>query len=321
MKTKFLCAILGSLFVFSLSAVAASDSVTSGKGPKIGTWVVKAKPQGFTEPNLTGAFSTITAKSTNTNGNPDSHTLPPPLPYRTAAGANATYATNQTTSTGFKFEARSKVSVAVTGVTAANASWDVTAADYGIMVIGPTGLIAETATASWKVADPMDFSGFAPGDALSVGFTPESGGWDLSLTDPSDSFSSAAISGFAGTDLAGYGKLFEWSFWASTGQLGVIQGAFTSNPLLGWDDAAITTDLKSRFSYDSVLNDFVFDSAGLMLEAEITVPTGVSSVSVTTSLGSDLVASVSVPDAATTTSLLILGLGSLLLAVRGRFTK
>lgn len=318
MKTKLLCAILGSLLVCVASALAASDSVTSGKGPKIGTWEVKAKPQGFTEKNLTGAFSTITAKSTNTNAATDSDTLPPPLPYLTAAGGNASYATKQTSSEGIKFESRSKVSVTVTKGAGANASWDVTAADFGIMVIAPTGVVNETATASWKVADPMDFSGLVPNDVFSVGFNLGSGGWDLALTDPSDSFSSAAISGFAGTNLEGWGKLFEWSFWASSGQLGVIQGAFSSNPLLGWDDAAITSNLKSRFSYDPMLNDFVFDSAGLMLEAEITVPEGISSVSVTTSLGSDLVASVSVPDSGATTSLLLLGLGSLLLALRGR---
>ena len=311
MKTKLLCAILGSLLVYSPFALAAGDTVTSGTGPKIGTWVTEAKPQNFTNPIGNGSFKTIMASSKNSSDGTDSDTLPQPLPYVTAAGANATYATRQTIATGIKFEARSKVSVAVTATTATTASWDVTAADFGIQVLAPTGVTGETATATWKVTDPMNFGDLEFGDLISVGFTPEAGGWDLSLLSPSGAYSSGGFSGSAGTSLTGYEDLFGWDFWADSIQLGTVQGAFHSNPLLGWDDAALTSEILSRFSYDSALNDYTFNSAGLMFAAEIAVPEGVSSVSVTTSLGATVTASV--PDCGATATLFVLGVGSLLL--------
>src|SRR5688572_29641587 len=189
MKIQLFCATLGSLLVYPSAALAADDTVASGGNGAIGQWVAAAKPKNFTEPIGTGSFVTIMASSDNTNGDPDPDTLPPPLPYITAAGGNASYATKQTKSTGIKYEARSKVSVAVTATTAKTASWDVTAADFGIQLQAP-GIVAEKATALWKVTDPMDFSGLEFGDLISVGFTPESGGWNLSLLSPADSYSS-----------------------------------------------------------------------------------------------------------------------------------
>jgi hypothetical protein len=291
-------------------ASAAGDTVAVGKaGVKIGNWNVTAKPQAFSEAIGTGSFAAITASSTDSEASPvtDADAVPVPMPYRTPGGANASYATKQTQAEGIKYKAQSKVTVDVTDVLRTVVHWQATAATFGIEVLAPTGVTGETASASWSAKDPMNFELLSEGDLLEVTFTPDAQGWDISLLGSgSESWSSAGFSGSASTTLAGYEDLFGWSFLADSSQPGVVGGAFFSNPLLGWDDAALTAGILARFTYDSALNDFSFDATGLSFGAEIAVPAGVSSVSVTTSLGATLTASSAVPES--TSSLFLLGL-------------
>jgi hypothetical protein len=310
-----IAAALWSLFVCLNSALAAGDTVAIGKGAvKIGNWNVTAKPQAFSDAIGTGSFAAITASSTDSEASPvtDADSVPAPMPYRTAAGANASYATKQTQAEGIKYKAQSKVAVDVTDVLRTVVHWQATAATFGIEVLAPTGVTGETASASWSAKDPMNFDLLSAGDLLEITFTPDSQGWDISLLGSgSESSSSAGFSGSASTTLAGYEDLFGWSFLADSSQPGVVEGGFFSNPLLGWDDAAITAGILARFSYDSALNDFAFDASGLSFGAEIAVPDGVSSVSVTTSLGATLTASSAVPENANSVVLLALALGAL----------
>jgi hypothetical protein len=91
------------------------------------------------------------------------------------------------------------------------------------------------------------------------------------------------------------------------GQVGI---SFTSNPLLGLDDAAITSQLESGFTYDSTTGDYSFHPTGQEIDVTFTVPDGISTVNITTGNNAELDAS-AVPEPSTFAVLCIGALGML----------
>jgi hypothetical protein len=128
----------------------------------------------------------------------------------------------------------------------------------------------------------------------------------------STSLSSAATSGSAGSDIPGYEQLFGWSFSTHSDNPGVVSGSFFSNPLLGLNDTAITRDILARFRYDAANNDYLFNPAGLTLAAQFAVPQGVTSGSITTSVGSEVNATTAAPEPVTS---MLIGIGLLAVGV------
>ncbi len=103
---------------------------------------------------------------------------------------------------------------------------------------------------------------------------------------------SSTFSTSAQTDLPEFSSLFSLSVQTSSATPGNVAVSFTSNPLLGLDDAAIASNVASGFQYDPTTGDYSFDPTGQEIDATLTVPDGVSSVSVTSGMGDELDASV-----------------------------
>ncbi len=248
----------------------------------------------------TGNFSIIGASAFTTTGGLSRNYLNQPLPYVVGA---APYNTGLQTSVGTVFTANSQVAASTTALTPAlpgppavpaMVTWAETPAPFNITPVPGSGLSGtrETAIAIWQVHDPVTMS-VQPGDSLSVALQLTN---DLGLIVPQSGpriTYSAQFAADSGTNLPGYANLFDLSISLSSATPGIPAVTFSSNPLLGLNDAAISSDLTSRFSYNVSTGNYAFDSSGLSLDATLLVPTGASSVTVTTSLGDELDASAS----------------------------
>jgi hypothetical protein len=159
--------------------------------------------------------------------------------------------------------------------------------------------------ASWTVFDPWA-GNVNPGDQITVSFIPTNS-LGVIFPDPNPSeVDSSTFSAFAQTDIPGLSSLFSLSIQMNSATPGQVGISFTSNPLLGLNDAAITSQLESGFTYDSATGDYSFDPTGEEIDATFTVPAGVSSATITTGMEDELDASVPEPS-----TVALLGLGTL----------
>jgi hypothetical protein len=242
-----------------------------------------------------GAFSDVRATTTDSNGKPktDDKAAKGPLPY----DVTKTYDSTKAHSGGFLFTADSEV-VATTKTlkaatdgppkTPATVEWTANANPFHIEPVkNPPKDLSETATATWHVSDPVLLH-VLPGDHVGVSVELSGGlGMIFPTVDPKSMFLGSKFTASAGTDLPEYTDLY----FLSIGLTNAAQGAavqFTSNPLLGLNDAAIASDLAGRFAYDASTGNYGFAPTGLSLGASLTVPAGVSQVTVSTSLGDEL---------------------------------
>jgi hypothetical protein len=89
--------------------------------------------------------------------------------------------------------------------------------------------------------------------------------------------------------------------------------SFTSNPLLGLNNAAITAELLSGFAYDPATGDYSFNPTGQEIDASLTVPEGVSDITITDGMSvEDTSTAGAVPEQSSTLALLGLSTLSLL---------
>ena len=68
---------------------------------------------------------------------------------------------------------------------------------------------------------------------------------------------------------------------------GQVVVSFTSNPLLGLNDAAITANLESGFSYDPATGNYSFNSTGQEIDMPLDVPADVTSATFTIGEGEE----------------------------------
>lgn len=162
----------------------------------------------------------------------------------------------------------------------------------------PTGPWTFESMTTWGgVKDPVT-ANVNPGDPITVSFTPTSALGMVFPDDPNAVYSST-FSAFAQTDLPGLASLYSLSIQMSSAKPGDVVVSFTSNPLLGLNDAAIISELVRGFQYNSTTGDYSFDPTGEAISATFTVPASVSSLIVTTGMDSEQNASVGVPEPST----------------------
>jgi hypothetical protein len=98
--------------------------------------------------------------------------------------------------------------------------------------------------------------------------------------------------------------------------------SFTSNPRLGLNDAAITANLLRGFAYDPATGDYSFNPTGQEIDATLTVPDGVSEITITDGMGVEDTATAGVVPEPSTFTLVCFGtIGLLAYAGRRRKAK
>jgi hypothetical protein len=253
-----------------------------------------------------GGFATLTASAYDSDVGTYTGNGPASMPYP------GDYATPTEIASGTHYTATVAAN-AVSAITGNQDTWESYAYPCNVAknASGPTH--GEKASVSWNAIDPVTMS-VNPGDQIPVSLTLTSGlGMTFPDAAPNDSYSST-FSAFAQTDAPGLASLFSLSIGMSSATPGIVAVNFTSNPLLGLNDAAIISQLVGGFSYDNTTGDYSFNPTGQEIDATLTVPDGVSSLNVTTGYGDELDVSV-VPEPSTTT-LALLGLGTLSLLAR-----
>ena len=158
--------------------------------------------------------------------------------------------------------------------------------NLSICQLNPTGLALgwETARAQISWVDPMTFS-VTPGAPLWLGSTPCDG---LDPTLPNGVASSSySITNYVNTDIPGFASLYTLIVNMSSATPGQVVVSFTSNPLLGLNDAAITANLESGFSYDPATGNYSFNSTGQEIDMPLDVPADVTSATFTIGEGEE----------------------------------
>jgi hypothetical protein len=180
----------------------------------------------------------------------------------------------------------------------------------GISSIAPPNTFGvELAYIEHSSHDPLTFN-VNPGDQMTVSFTPTAA---LGVSFPNgnpNAVYSYSFSTYAQTDLSALASLFSLSINMSSTTPGQVGVNFTSNPLLGLNDAAITSELLSGFQYNS--GTYSFDPTGEAINATFTVPDGVSEVTVSTGMDDESQASIDIVPEPSTVALLGIGAVSLL---------
>jgi hypothetical protein len=177
--------------------------------------------------------------------------------------------------------------------------------------LGP--IVYEYAVAHASGQDPMTLS-VSPGAQLTLSFMPAAG-MGVTIPNASPAVFSSSFTAYADTDIPAFASLFSLSVNMSSLTPGQVNVNFSSNPLLGLNDAAITSELMSGFTYDSTTGDYSFDPTGQEIDATLTVPDGVSVVNITDGVDAEMDASVPEPS---TLALVGIGVISLLACAKRR---
>ena len=158
--------------------------------------------------------------------------------------------------------------------------------------------------------DPATFS-VIPGGQTTISFIPDASlgvNSVVNATTWSSTFSASMQS-----DAPGLASLFSLSVNISSATPGLVGVSFTSNPLLGLNNAAITAELLSGFAYDPATGDYSFNPTGQEIDASLTVPEGVSDITITDGMSvEDTSTAGAVPEQSSTLALLGLSTLSLL---------
>ena len=160
-----------------------------------------------------------------------------------------------------------------------------------ITALGPLSWESAVAHASCK--DPVTLD-VGPGAQLTLSFLPDTGMGAAIPNTPPAAFSSSFMA-YANTDIPGFASLYSLFIQMSSATPGQVGVTFSSNPLLGLNDAAIKSELESGFTYDSATGDYSFNPTGQEIDATLTVPDGVSVVNIITEIDAEVDATVPEP--------------------------